>query len=318
MIDRNEETFSTNEIDIKDLFLVLWNYKLFIILMSMVISASSVYYALSLPNIYTSSAILAPAKSSNTGSNQMGALVSQYSGLANIAGVDLPSGSSGGAKLAIETISSRSFLNHLINKYDFIAPGLLASMKYDENTQSIIYNNQIFIKESNEWVRDTPKGRKKIPSHIELYDTYISVISVNENIASGFIKLEVNHISPQFAFKLASSIVKEINDVTKKNDVAESLMAIEFLEDRLMKTRESGIKNKINSLIYSHLNRLMISDIKEDYILDILDPPFIAEVRTSPSRATICILASIIGTLFISLLVIIYHFNFSSLQERKN
>ena len=195
MIDRNEETFSTKEIDIKDLFLILWNYKLFITVMSLIIASSSVYYALSLPNIYTSSAILAPVQSSNAGNSQIGALASQYSGLANIAGVNIPTGSSGGAKLAIETLKSRTFLNHLISKYDFIAPALIASQNYDESTQSIAYNKQIYIKESNEWVRDIPEGRKKIPTYIELYETYRSVISIEESILLLSKMIQANNMS---------------------------------------------------------------------------------------------------------------------------
>ena len=88
-----------NEIGLKDLLLVLWNYKLAVISITLICSISSVFYAISLPNIYTSSAILAPASSSGE-NNSIGSSLSQYSSLASIAGVSMPSGTSGGTKIS--------------------------------------------------------------------------------------------------------------------------------------------------------------------------------------------------------------------------
>jgi uncharacterized protein involved in exopolysaccharide biosynthesis len=306
----NNHTISETEIDIKDLFLIIWKHKLVVITITLICAISSVIYAISLPNIYSSSAKLSPASSSNQ-NNSIGSSFAQYTSLASIAGVSLPSGTSGGSKLAIETMKSYSFLDHLVSNFSFIAPGLMASQDYDELSKTIIYNSSVYNELDNTWVRDAPIGRKKEPSYIEIYDAYMSTISIEENITTGFITLTVKHISPQFSYQLASVIIQEINNVTKKKDVEDSRKAIKFLEKRLSQTNEAELRIKIGALIYSHLNTLMMADIKENYILELIDPPYLAEERTSPSRSTICIIGTILGALFASLLVILYHYNFA-------
>ena len=55
----------------------------------------------------------------------------------------------------------------------------------------------------------------------------------------------------------------------------------------------------------------MMADIKNNYVLELIDPPYIAEERTSPSRSTICIMVTILAAFFASILVIFYHYNFA-------
>jgi uncharacterized protein involved in exopolysaccharide biosynthesis len=307
-----QEDFSKKEIDLKDLFFTLLKYKIFLILMSSFFAVSSVIYALSLPNIYTSSAVLTPADNDNMNNNSLGSMMSQYSGVASLAGIDLSSPTSIGGQLSIETIRSRLFLKNLLEKYDYIGPSLLAAKTYNEKDKSIEYNENAYNSINKTWVRNIPLGRQKIPTYIEIYDSYISAVSVTQDPITKFITLEVQHISPYFAYNLASAIIRELNNFTKLNDINESNKAINFLENRIKQTRESEVKFQINSLIISHLNRLMMADINENYLLEIVDPPYIPELRTSPKRSIICIMITVIGTLLTSFLIIVYHYNFAS------
>ena len=58
----------------------------------------------------------------------------------------------------------------------------------------------------------------------------MSALSVQEDLTTGFITITIQHISPEFAHKLTSLIIQEINSVIKKKDVEESIKAIDFLE----------------------------------------------------------------------------------------
>ncbi len=303
------------EFDLKELFSVLWKYKSFLLIAICFFSTFSVIYALSLQNIYTSESILSPLEDEDTSSNSMSSLVSQYSGIAGIAGLNIGSSNSNGADYAVEILKSRNFLKYLVNKYDFIAPSLIAVKKYNEDTKSLIFNEDVYDDIKKVWVRDKPKNREKEPSYIELYDTYMSTISIAQNIDTSFITLQVSHVSPEFAYSLASIMIEELNNIVKQKDRDESEKAISFLEDRLIKTRESGIRNQINSLIYKNLNTLMTTDTKDDYILEILDPPYLPEVKSGPVRSLICIIITIVGTLLSIMSVILYHYNFQSFKK---
>ena len=85
-LDNNEEF--DNEIDFIELFSILWLNKKFILIFTTFAAVTSVFYSLSLTNIYNVQTLLTPTTSS--GSN----LMSQYSGLASMAGVNLPNASS--------------------------------------------------------------------------------------------------------------------------------------------------------------------------------------------------------------------------------
>ena len=69
------------EIDLKELFLILWNKKILISIITTIAAILSVLYALSLPNIYSSHALLAPSNPNESLTSKLGA----YSALAGMA-----------------------------------------------------------------------------------------------------------------------------------------------------------------------------------------------------------------------------------------
>ena len=78
MYPQTQQMVADDEIDLLELFFVIWAGKWKIILITMVFAVGSTLFALSKPNIYTSSVLLAPATSDSGGG--MGALASQFGG----------------------------------------------------------------------------------------------------------------------------------------------------------------------------------------------------------------------------------------------
>ena len=305
-----------DEFDLKLLFLIIWKYKIFLVIVTSLFAGYSIFYSLSLPNIYSSESTL--TQSESAGMNTGGGLSSQYASLGRMVGVNLSSPSSSSSQYSIAVIQSKSFLEHLLNKYDFIAPGLIAIDSYDEVTQSVKYNENIYKAEEKKWVRDTPPYREKKPTHIELHDIYTSTIEVKNNTQTGLITLSASHKSPIFAYELISVIINEINEISREKDLNNAKRSLDYLEERLLVTNESAIRAQINMLILNNINKLMTSQIKKNYVLDILDPPHIAEFRSSPSRAKICIMITISGFILSLLLIVIYYFNFSNHPLNRN
>ena len=101
-----------DEIDLKELFMVLWSGKWLIGAITGVAAAASVAVALMLPNIYTANALLAPAEQSGGG---MSALMQQYGGLASLAGVSLPGREEASrAQLGMALMTSRGFIGDFV------------------------------------------------------------------------------------------------------------------------------------------------------------------------------------------------------------
>ena len=72
----------SDEIDLKELFQVLWSGRLIIVAISSVAAVASIVISLMLPNVYTANALLAPAEPGGG----MSALMQQYGGLASLGG----------------------------------------------------------------------------------------------------------------------------------------------------------------------------------------------------------------------------------------
>ncbi len=80
-----------DEINLRELFTVLWVGKIKIIAITAMFAIMSVFYALSVPNQYKASVSLVPAQQQSGGIS--GALA-QLGGIASLAGVSLGSGDS--------------------------------------------------------------------------------------------------------------------------------------------------------------------------------------------------------------------------------
>ena len=76
------------ELRLIDLIPIFFQNKLLIISITFFISLATVLYVLSLPNIYKSQAVLAPVDSSLD--QGFSSAMQNYSGLASLAGVDIP------------------------------------------------------------------------------------------------------------------------------------------------------------------------------------------------------------------------------------
>jgi uncharacterized protein involved in exopolysaccharide biosynthesis len=104
-----------DEISLVDLAATLWKRKWLILAVTAVAAVASVIYALAQPNVFTASATVLPI----TGSTS--SLLSQYAGLASLAGVSLPGSSASSPVTKIEAIlKSRSFAENLVGKLDLI------------------------------------------------------------------------------------------------------------------------------------------------------------------------------------------------------
>ena len=92
-----------DEIDLKELFGVLWTGKILIVAITAVFAIGSVLVALSIPNQYKATALLAPAQADGGG---LSSALGQLGGLASLAGVSIGGGESSESQIAQEIMKS--------------------------------------------------------------------------------------------------------------------------------------------------------------------------------------------------------------------
>ena len=292
------------EIELEKLFKALYKGKFIIIISTILFSVFAVFYSLSLSNEYTSSSKLKISEGMDSGTNSF----QQYSGIASIAGVNLPSNKSDSASVAIATILSRDFLEHLL-EIDDVRAKLAASSGFDKLTGKIVYDQDIYDPIQKKWTRSkTYFSQSVIPSHLELYSKYRSILRVSQDKDTGLIDISVKHLSPNFANEFLSLIISEINEISKKRDIEIANDSLDFIQKKIISTQLAEIKSTLNILLTEQLKKQMLVNVSKYYILEPIDSPYIPEMKSGPNRALICILFSLTGLILSMTFVLLTNF----------
>ncbi len=294
---------NTNEnLSLKDFMLILWDKKLFIFIVSLSFAIFSVFFALSIPNKYASSALLIPNQSdvSNAG------MLNQLSGMASLAGITLPTESNDRSTEAIEKIKSFEFFDkHFLPNISL--ENLMAVRDWEYDTNTIIYDENIFNSSKSEWIREVSYPKKTIPSAQEAFKTYNTILNISQDTKTSFVYLTVKHHSPFIAQKWAEIIISEINNSMRINDKDKALKSIEFLNNQLPRVNYEEIRVSIAKLQEEQMKSLMLIESNDDYVFQTLDSPIVPEIKSSPNRALICFLITLFGFIFSLLIIVIRH-----------
>jgi len=303
----SKENISSDGVNLTEIFYVLSGKKKLIISITLIFAVLSVLISLSLTNYYKSEALLTIAGQSNS-SNALSGL-GGIASVASMAGINLPSSNSNRSVIAIKTIESRAFLKHLIS-FEGVLPSIMASKSYDHNSNKILFDPDIYLADTKEWVREPKDDKLSIPSYLEAYDVYLKRVSISEDKLNNLISISVEHISPIFAKELLELIISQANELIRSKDLRESSDAIAFLNNEIPSASLITMKDAINKLVQSQLEKQMLSRVNTEYVLKVIEPPFIPENKSRPSRAIICILGTFFGAIIaiISILMRQYFF----------
>ena len=296
-----------NEIDLREIFSVLYQGKWIITFMAAFLVIIGIIYSFSLPNKYQSKALLAPVDES---SSLIGGALSQYSGLAGLAGINLPTGETGSnSKKAIELIGSLNFFEKYLMPKIFL-PDLMAIESWDDKNNIIIYDDSIFQKNSNSWIRDFSYPQKLIPSAQESFEVFKGdILSISNDTKTGYVTLSIKHQSPLIAKQWVQIIVEEVNSFYRQKDKEQSERAVIYLNEQITKTSLSEIRQVTASLLEKEIQKLTLIEANKDYVFEYVYPPSVMEKKSEPFRSLIVILYFIIG-IFLGMIVVLFRHYF--------
>ncbi|MFB2733554.1 Wzz/FepE/Etk N-terminal domain-containing protein [Shewanella mangrovisoli] len=299
-------TLTNDEIDLHELFSVIWKGKWLIIAITAVFAIASVSFAILQPNIYKSEALLASASEEQGGG--LSALASQFGGLASLAGVNL--GAKGGTdktQLAIEVLKSRQFTSEFIQRHNILAD-LMAAKKWDRDADKVVYAPELYNEQTNTWVREVKAPFKAEPSMQEAYKEFSKIIAINKDKESGMVTISIEHLSPTVAQQWVTWLIQDINKVMKDRDVAEAHRSTEFLNKQIALTNVADIKTVLYKLIEEQAKTIMFAEVRDEYVFKTIDPALASEEKAKPKRALICVLGTMLGGMLGVMLVLIRHF----------
>ena len=291
------------EIDFKEIFIALWNKKAIISIITLAFAIFSVFYALSLPNIYSSNAVLAPSSESSSISSKLGGL----SSIAGLAGVSLPSDSSSPSVEAIERMQSFDFFSKYILP-NIQVENLLAFESWSPNINKILYDEDIYNITSKKWVRKVKPPKFVKPSDQEAYMAFKKIFSVTQNKKNSYVNISIKHQSPYVAKKWADLVILNINESMRDEKRQLAQNSIIFLNEKSSLANLASIRKATSQLIENQIQNLMMISANKDYIFKTIDSPRVAEIKSSPNRAIICMSITFIGVVISLIIALMLHF----------
>ena len=303
-IKPSQATVADEEIDLRELFAAIWQGKWIIAVVTSVFTVAAVFYALSLPNIYKSEALLAPV-SEAAGLKIPG----QLGGLAALAGVNL-GGLGGGDKtaLAMEIIKSREFLSRLIQKHDLFIP-VMAAKGWSRADNSLFIDDELYDANTKQWVREVKPPFQPKPSLLEVHEEFLKLFGISQDKTSGMVKISVEHFSPYLAKTWVDQLVKAINDEMRERELIEAQRSIAYLDSQIEQTSIADVRTMLYSLIEEQTKTVMLANVREEYVFKTVDPAVVAEKKAKPKRALIVILAIMLGSLLSIMFVLVRYFS---------
>ena len=253
-----------DEIDLRELFGVLWAGKWLIGGVTTAAAIIAVVIAIMLPNIYRAEALLAPNQ--DQGAGGLAALASQYGGLASLAGINLGGGQSDKTGLGLEVLKSRKFVGNFIERHDLLVP-LMAAEGWDPESGELKIDPDDYDIAAKKWVREVSPPRKTIPSTQEAYEEFSDIFSVSQDKKSGFVTVSVEHYSPTVARQWVDWLVDDINTEIMRQDVSEAEQAIEYLNKQIASTSLAELQTVFFRLIEEQTKTVMLAKVSSEYLL---------------------------------------------------
>lgn len=293
-----------DEIDLRELFMVLWAGKIKIVAITAVFAVASVIYALSVPNQYKATALLAPAQSSGGG---LSGALGQLGGLASLAGVSIGGGEGSEAQIAQEIMKSWNFIEAFIADND-LAVELFAAEGWRKGSNELKINNDVYDSQNKQWLLENESGVVGPPSSWNLFKTFSERLAVSEDKKSGLVSVSIEYYSPQIAKQWLDMYVSAVNAHMQQRKVDKVTNNINYLQAQIEKTSIAEMREVFYTIIEEQTKNKMVAEASPEYAFVAVSPSMVPEEKSQPKRALICILGTLLGGMLSVLLVLAMHY----------
>ena len=176
--------------------------------------------------------------------------------IASLAGISLPSEEE---EILLRLCQMLDFVKQL-NSFDDIS----------ENNSCWLHLPKSYLMKLLEGIKPKrpPEGKLLL---ILKYEKFIEQVDVSMDKKSGYLKISFEHFSPNFSYNFVNLIINELNIVTREKDISESQAALDYLLNQLSSTEVANVRNSISLLINNQLEKLMLANVKEDYLISTID-----------------------------------------------
>ena len=250
---KNRLLIADDEINLKEIVLLLLARKWSVVLTTLVLAAIAAVAAWIFPETYRAT-IIVSAVTNAPGNGQMsglGSVLSQVSGLASLAGL-------GGT-------DSRKSESIAVLQSEELTEGYIR----DNNLLPVLYP-QLWDAAGRRWDVTNPK---RIPTVWKAAQHFKrSIVNVTTDTHTGLVTLTITWSDPRLAAKWANDLVRRTNDDLRGKAIVESDRNIAYLNVEAAKTDALGVKQAIYAILQNEISKQMLARGSDQYALKIVDP----------------------------------------------
>ena len=292
-----------DEVFLREVFSIIWDGKFKIIALTSIFAVASVFYALSIPNQYKATALLAPAQSSVGG---ISSASSQMGGLAALAGISVGGGNTSEAEIAQRIMQSWSFIEDFINNNDLSAQ-VFAVNGWNKDLDELQIDDGLYDVVNKQWVLEDDNGQVGPPNSWDMFKKFSKRLEVSEIKKSNLLSVSIEFYSPFIAKKWVDMYVAAINLHMQNRQVIKTTKNIDYLEAQIQKTSIAEMRKVFYSIMEEQTKNKMLAEATPEYAFVVVSPTMVPEEKSQPARASICILITLLGGMVSCLLVLVLH-----------
>ncbi|WP_440903785.1 Wzz/FepE/Etk N-terminal domain-containing protein [Catenovulum sp. SX2] len=297
----NCKPFVIETVNLNQLWDILWSERIKIIVMTLLFASISVFVALLIPNRYQSHTVLVSTQANSGGG--LAGISSSFGGLAALAGVNVNQESSR-MEQAILLGRSWPFIETFVNKHELKAK-IMATEGFDQVNNELIYDLDKYNPINGEWmIKD---GESSEPTSFETYQVFRDMLSIELDSKSGLVTIALEFYSPDLAYEWVVLLKKELNLYFQRLDTLEAKQNVEYLQRKIAETNLTEMHSVFYKMIESQTQTLMLAESSSEYVLKTLVPAKVAEEKSFPNRAIICIVITFLGGVFALVVVLMLH-----------
>ena len=259
-----------DEIDLLELIRTLLQAWKAIVGITIVCVGLAVAYALRAPEVFKAETLLAPASEEKSGASSA---LSQFGGLAAMAGISIPSSTN--TERVLATLETREFLRNFVKNKNLL-PKIFSDF-WDDSL--------------NSWNLVKGQDQFEIEDAVKILRGAIQI----EERKSGLITLSISWKDPEFAAKWANDLVKQLNEQLREKAIADSQKRVGYLEQELAKTTLQDMRAVLYNLLESEKQKAMLANVNEDFALEVIDPAVAPQTPEKPKHKLIIALGGLCG-----------------------
>jgi uncharacterized protein involved in exopolysaccharide biosynthesis len=234
--------------------------------------------AFQLRNVYKARVIVAPTAESNEGG-----LKKELGGIAELAGIDIGTGS--GRKVeALAVLNSKGFVRQFIMKNNLLP--ILYAERWDDAAKT--------------W----RKGAKPPTMEIAV-KRFMGRRTIDENTKSGLVTIDFVWYSPDLAAQWANGMIEMVNQRMRETDIHNAESSLDYLNRELPTANTVELHQAIAHLIEKQEDNKMVASVQKDYAYHYIDSAIPPEAKSGPFRSLIIAAGGALGFM-LGVLIVIY------------